>query len=158
MIKMNKNKFTGIIFLFLLITTFVCRAQNRPPMDDQREQIEAQKVAFITEKLQLAPEEIQRFLPLYHQYDKAKDEMVRTFFKAGKHFRPDDDSMTDKEATELADNYIKHAQNMLDLQKEYHLKFKEVLPPKKLLKLYNVEREFQRMLLKRLGERKMGRP
>ena len=55
-------------------------------------------------------------------------------------------------------NVIQSVDLLIDIAKEYHLKFKEILPPKKLLKLYNVEREFQRMLLKRLGERKMGRP
>ena len=127
-------------------------------MDEQREKIEAQKVAFITDQLQLTPEEAQKFWPVYNQFNTAKNEMAQSFFKGGKHFRPNDDNMTDKDAAELADNYIRHAQKMLDLQKEYHLKFKEILTPKKLLKLYNVEREFQRMLLKRLGERKMGRP
>lgn len=128
-------------------------------MDDQREKIEAQKAAFITEQLQLTAEEAQKFWPIYNQYNNSKEELTHGFFKDIRRFRPNDEAMTDKDASELADNYIRHAQKMLDIQKEYHLKFKEVLPPKKLLKLYNVEREFQRMLLKRLGERKMsGRP
>jgi ABC-type phosphate transport system substrate-binding protein len=154
---MNKSKLTAVLFFFLLITAFVCKAQNRPP-DDQREKIEAQKATFINEQLQLTPEEAQKFWPLYNQYNNSKGELTEAFFKDIRRFRPNDDAMTDKDASELADNYIRHAQKMLDIQKEYHQKFKEVLPPKKLLKLYNVEREFQRMLLKRLGEHKMGRP
>jgi hypothetical protein len=155
---MKKNNFSSLLFLLLLFTAFVSRAQNKPPTDDQREKIEAQKVAFITEQLQLTPEEAQKFWPVYNQYNNSKNDLAHDMFKGGKHFRPNDETMTDKEAADLADNYIRHAQKMLDIQKEYHLKFKEILPPKKLLKLYNVEREFQRMLLKRLGERKMGRP
>lgn len=155
---MNTNKLSGVLFLFLLISTFIVKAQNRPPQDDQREKIEAQKVAFITDQLQLTAEEAQKFWPVYNQFNNSKEELTHEFFKGIRRFRPNDDSMTDKDAAELADNYIRHGQKMLDIQKEYHLKFKEILPPKKLLKLYNVEREFQRMLLKRLGERKMGRP
>jgi hypothetical protein len=64
--------------------------------------------------------------------------------------------MTDKDASDLSDSYIKHAQKVVDLQKEFHGKLNNVLPPKKLLKLYNVERDFQRLLLQRLGERKPG--
>ncbi len=155
---MKNNKFSSFLFLLLLIVAFTGKAQNKPPFDDQREKIEAQKVAFITEQLQLTPEEAQKFWPVYSQYNNSKNELAHDFFKGGKRMRPNDETMSDKDAAELADNYIRHAQKMLDIQKEYHLKFKEILPPKKLLKLYNVEREFQRMLLKRLGERKMGRP
>ena len=155
---MKKNNFSSLLFLLLLFAAFVSRAQNKPPTDDQREKIEAQKVAFITEQLQLTSEEAQKFWPVYNQYSNSKEELTHEFFKGIRRFRPNDDAMSDKDAADLADNYIKHAQKMLDIQKEYHLKFKEILPPKKLLKLYNVEREFQRMLLKRLGERKMGRP
>jgi hypothetical protein len=155
---MKKNNFAGLLFLLLLITTSVCSAQNNRPPDDQREKIEAQKEAFITERLQLTSEEAQKFWPLYNQYNNSKEELTKLFFNDIRRFKPNDDAMSDKDASELADNYIRHAQKMLDIQKEYHLRFKEILPPKKLLKLYNVEREFQRMLLKRLGERKMGRP
>jgi hypothetical protein len=159
---MNKLQFLCLLLLVFFLNILTGKAQNRimgngPQPQPQRERIDAQKIAFITDQLQLTPDEAQKFWPVYNQFNTQKEDLTRDFMKGIFKFRNNEDAMTDKDAVELADSYIKHAQKMVDLQKEYHLKLKEVLPPKKLLKLYDVEREFQRLLLKRLGERKGGR-
>jgi len=154
---MNKLQVLFIAFVVFLIGIFTANAQNRNQGNGpQRARIDAQKVAFITDQLQLTPEEAQKFWPVYNQYNSQKEDQNRDFMQANQKFRKNEDAMTDKDATELSDSYIKHAQKMVDLQKEFHGKLKDVLPPKKLLKLYNVERDFQRLLLQRLGERKPG--
>ena len=155
---MNKLKILSLLFLAFLFNTFTVHAQNKDfGNGPQHERINAQKIAFITDKLQLTPEEAQKFWPVYNQFNAQKGDLNRDFMKGVFKFRKNEEAMNDKEASELSDSYIRHAQQMVDLQKEYHFKLKEVLPPKKLLKLYNVDREFQRLLLQRLGERKMGR-
>ncbi len=58
------------------------------------------------------------------------------------------DALTDKQAEELADQEIKHMQQMLDLKKEYHNKFKSVLTSKKLLKLYQADKDFKKDLVR----------
>lgn len=156
---MNKLQVYCLLLLVFLLNTLTGNAQERNfGNGPQRERIDAQKVAFITNQLQLTPEEAEKFWPIYNQFNDQKEDLNRDFMKGVFKFRKNEDTMTDKDAVEMADSYIRHAQKMVDLQKECHLKLKEVLPPKKLLKLYNVEREFQRLLLQRLGERKMGRP
>ena len=154
---MNKLQVLFIAFVVFLIGIFTASAQNRNQQNGpQRARIDAQKVAFITEQLQLTPEEAQKFWPVYNQYNSQKEDLNKDFMQLTQKFRKNVDAMTDKDASDLSDSYIKHAQKMVDLQKEFHGKMKDVLPPKKLLKLYNVERDFQRLLLQRLGERKPG--
>jgi len=154
---MNKLLVLCIALLVFMMNVLTGSAQNRKQGNGpQRERIDAQKVAFITDQLQLTPEEAQRFWPVYNQFNSQKEDMNRDFMQANQKYRKNEDTMTDKDATELSDSYIKHAQKVVDLQKEFHGKLKDVLPPKKLLKLYNVERDFQRLLLQRLGERKPG--
>jgi hypothetical protein len=153
---MNKLQVLCIALLVFLLNILTGNAQNRNFGNGPgRERIDAQKVAFITEQLQLTPEEAQKFWPVYNQFNAQKEDLNREFMKTSLKFRKNEDAMTDKDATDMGDSYIRHAQKMVDLQKEFHIKLKEVLPPKKLLKLYNVERDFQRLLLQRLGERKM---
>jgi hypothetical protein len=154
---MNKLEVLCLALMVFLLNSLTGNAQNRNFGNGPgRERINAQKVAYITEQLQLTPEEAQKFWPVYNLFNTQKEELTRDFMKTNMKFRKDEDTMTDKDANDMADSYIKHAQKMVDLQKEFHGKFKEVLPPKKLLKLYNVERDFQRLLLQRLRERKMG--
>ena len=67
------------------------------------------------------------------------------------------ETISDKEALEMADGQIIQAQQILDLRKKYHIEFKKVLPPKKLLKLYQAEKEFKKFLLKEIKERREDR-
>ena len=151
---MTKLQVLSLFLLIFLLNTLTGNAQNRKfGPAKQSERIDAQKVAFITDQLQLTPDEAQKFWPVYNQFNAEKEDLNKEFIQLNNKFRKNEDIMTDKDAVELSDSYIRHSQKMVDLQKEYHIKLKEVLPPKKLLKLYNVEREFQRLLLKRLGER-----
>ena len=154
---MNKLQVLCISLLVFLIGIFTANAQNRNQGNGpQRARIDAQKVAFITDQLQLTPEEAQKFWPVYNQFNSQKEDLNQDFMLTNQKFKKNFDTMNDKDASDLADSYIKHAQKVVDLQKEFHGKLKDVLPPKKLLKLYNVERDFQRLLLQRLGERKPG--
>ena len=143
--------FTPTFLLLLAFGTHQVYAQPaNGSKQSRKEKIEAQRVAFITDKLDLTSAEAQVFWPVYNEFDKKRHEMSKTF-----HGPPDGtekpmNDLSDKEATELADNQIIEAQKMLDLRKEYHAKFKSVLPPRKVLMLYDSEREFQKQLIDRL--------
>ncbi len=41
-----------------------------PDEEIRAEKIQSLKIAFITQKLQLTPDEAQKFWPVYNQYDK----------------------------------------------------------------------------------------
>jgi hypothetical protein len=143
----------------ILLTTATAVAQPGREMQHRHGQIEAQKIAFITKELELTPQEAQVFWPVYNEFD-AKRKALRDSFhtnavKADKTI----DELSDKEAAELADNQIIESQKLLDLRKEYHLKFKSALPIKKVLKLYEAERGFQKELLGQIrGNRGKGPP
>jgi len=117
---------------------------------ENHEKMEAQHAAFITQQLSLTPEEAKVFWPVYNEYDAKRHELRKTFRQTGDLNNPDFDKLTEKEASEMLDNQIIEAQKFLDLRKEYHAKFKSVLPAVKVLKLYNSEREFQKMLMDKM--------
>ena len=117
---------------------------------EQREKMEAQRVAFITQKLNLTPDEAKVFWPVYNEYDSKRHDLMKSFRGSGDHHKDDYDKLTEAEATQVLDNQIIEAQKFLDLRKEYHAKFKSVLPAVKILKLYDAEREFQKMLMEKM--------
>ncbi len=121
---------------------------------ERREKMEAQKIAFITKQLELTPDEAKVFWPVYNEYD-AKRLELRKSFKNKEDFDKDDiEKLSEKDAALMLDNQIIEAQKLLDLRKEYHAKFKAVLPAVKVLKLYNSEREFQKMLIEKIRQHK----
>ena len=126
--------------------------------DDQHKNIEAQRIAFITKELNLTPDEAKIFWPVYNEYDTKRHELKKSFKESGDFHKTDFDKLTEKEANQLLDNQIVEAQKFLDLRKEYHAKFKSVLPAVKVLKLYDAEREFQKMLMDKIRQHKQTPP
>ncbi len=121
----------------------------------KREKMEAQRVAYITQELKLTPAEAKAFWPIYDEYDAKRHELRKSFKNAEDLHKPEIDKLTEKEATQILDNQIIEAQKLLDLRKEYHAKFKSVLPAVKVLKLYDAEREFQKILIDKLRKNRV---
>lgn len=118
--------------------------------NDKRENIETLKIGFLTKKLDLTSEEAQKFWPVYNQYSDKLQEIRKkrrqNYHEAKKKF----DEMSDKEVEQAVDNEMADRQKELDLQREYHSKFKAVLPIKKVAKLYVAEEQFKMELLNKL--------
>ena len=149
-----------LLMLALLIQTGSAFAQqgrhrggqqgNQP--GERREKMEAQKIAFITKQLELKPDEAKVFWPVYNEYDAKRLELRKSFKKREDFDKDDIEKLSEKDAAQMLDNQIIEAQKLLDLRKEYHAKFKAVLPAVKVLKLYNSEREFQKILIEKIRQ------
>ncbi len=145
---MKKHK---IAWMLLVATLFplAMRAQDR----QRAERINAQRVAFITEKLQLTPEEAQRFWPVYNEYRKKRMKLEEEKARLVRSYSSSGGSLTDEEAEKLGDRYVALEKQQADLLVEYHQKFKKVLPPKKVLMLYKAEKQFTAYLLRQIRDR-----
>lgn len=109
------------------------------------EKVEALKVSFITQKINLTTTEAQSFWPLYNEFnDKVKS--LRKNFRA--QYGPITEFKSDKEADEYLNAETKLKQNEVDLQKEYFEKFKKVLGAKKTAMLRKAEEEFKIQIIK----------
>lgn len=145
--------------LILLILPVMLMAQRGPGpgYGQNRERIEAQKIAFLTEKLELTPAEAQVFWPVYNEFNAKREQIIESFRKRHKELRNMDEVvLSEEEAAGLADQELVEAQQLLDLRKTYHAKFKSVLPATKVLKLYRAEDNFKRVLLNHLREGRGG--
>lgn len=126
--------------------------------DMKREKIQAQKIAFITDKLELSPEVAQKFWPVYNEAQKMKEQEMKEFRKNNdvKDMRLEE--LSDEELTEIADNMILHQERMNDIDKTYHAKYKSILSPKQMVLLYESEKEFKFFLLRQLREHQKPGP
>ena len=146
-----RNVFSAALLSLIVLPMMQVNAQPGPGTKKARmEKIEAQRVAFITDRLDLTPSEAQAFWPVYNEYDAKRHELSKSFHKAPPGEEKPIEEMTEKEASEVADDQLVEAQKLLDLRKEYHAKFKSVLPVKKVIMLYDSERDFQKQLIDRL--------
>lgn len=124
-----------------------------PPEPPRKEKVEAMRIGFLTQKLGLTSEEAQKFWPVYNEFQKKRDELHQKRREERKGRKEDLDSLTDKQVEAMVDSEMGFRQKNLDLEKEFHGKFKSVLPIKKVAKLYRAEEQFTHRLLDEISER-----
>ena len=119
------------ILLFVLL---VLQSHLAPAQDGRR--LEAVKIAYLTRRLDLSPEEAQRFWPIYNQYS---DEMLRARQDAKLNNTPE----------------ITLEENLLNIRKKYNVEFNKALPPDKVNNFYRAEKEFGNFVQKEMERRQL---
>jgi len=94
-----------VLLLVAISTVAVAQPQNA------REKIEAAKIALITERLNLTPEQAQKFWPVYNEYSKKQQELRRTFENAKRDHNAQ--TATDEETKKLLDLGMKTKEQAL---------------------------------------------
>ena len=124
-----------LLILFVVLGSFaVVKAQDGG--ENRAEKIQSLKIAFITQKLELTPDEAQKFWPVYNQYQ------------------------TDVQNLQLDrknGNVIEDEEKLLDIRKRYLSSFEKIIGPQKTNKLFNAERDFRAILIRRLQNRNQQR-
>ena len=123
-------------------------AQNTP----QQKDIEARHIGFITNELQLTPEEAQTFWPVYNRYHGELETLRKKHATDLLAAKVNFDSYTDDQVSKLIDDEMNYRQSELDLQRKYSAAFKKVLPVKKVARFYRAEQQFKINLIRDLKQ------
>lgn len=152
--KMMKT--TGFVSIILLFAG-MASAQKGQRMMDKKDKAEAMKIGFITNKLNLSEDEAKRFWPVYNQYQDELSSLRQKRRGDRREAKQDFDQLSDKEVEKVVDDEIVFRQSELDIIKKYHAQFKQVLPIKKVARLYQAEEDFKKELLRQLKDRRDAR-
>lgn len=124
------------------------------PSKERLQNIQNAKIAFLTEKLELTPEQSQKFWPVYNQLETEREALR----DKGRAFRGENlEGMSDAEIKVALNNRFSYRQSELDLDKQYMDKFLRVISVRQLATLYRSEREFTKVLLKKLDAERTAR-
>ncbi len=148
-----------VIFLIIILPTLVFARQGRGGERNSRdrEKIETHKIAFITEKLELTPEEAEKFWPVYNS-NRKKVEKEQKAFKEKNGYNPDGIlSLTGQEANDFLEAQLEHNQKMVDMKKKFYTNLLDILSPQKNLRLFEAEKEFRIALMRRVAGNEKGR-
>ena len=143
------KKYLLFSVVFFCITTFSVAQRQERQGGDRKNRMESYRIAYITEKLDLSPEEAQRFWPVYNNF---RDELkvIRKDAKGQKAI----EDMTDSEAEIAISSNFEREEKVAALKKEYVKKLKGVIPSKKIAKLQQVEQDFKKEVLQRMKDRR----
>lgn len=121
----------------------IAQSPAQHPKPASRERIEAQRIAFITQKLQLTPDEAAKFWPIYNEHkDQLKD--MRDDFE-----RPDIANVSEDEARAIIERHLQQEEKRLEMKRTLFTRLRSVIGSKKVLMLQAAEKEFNRELLRK---------
>ncbi len=146
-----KNIFLITLILGSMVT--VVFAQNGERMHRGEERIKSLRIAFLTEKLELTPEESEKFWPIYREMSSK----LRALKKDGRKKVEGLKEMSDQEAEAFIKNHFEIEEKVLTTKREYFEKLRTAIPPRKIAMLEPLEKRFKQRLLNRVSKGKRGR-
>jgi hypothetical protein len=135
-----KKKFVLLIGAILLFA-FAGYAQNKEAPDFEK--FKSQKIAFLTEKMNLSPKEAQDFWPVYNEFEKLRIELQQHRRELEQKTRDENVTLTDQEIIKTTRDIAATFKKEADLSTTYNEKFLKILPPQKVLQLYRAENQFR---------------
>ncbi len=146
--KRYRNTF-ALLLLFIGVVSTTAQAQRRS--EEEIKKIQDAKVAIITNRLNLTPEQSTGFWPMYNEYSQRRREIHRAQRKII------NDKKAEGQTDEAVLSNLKEVQELrqkeLDLEKEYQNKFLKVITASQVIELYKAERTFNDMLIQRLKQK-----
>lgn len=124
-----------LLIVAFLTGTLAVNAQDNHK--ERSEKIQALKIAFITQKLELSTEEAQKFWPVYNRYETELRQAISE--------------------RKLGGDAIDNEEKILNVKKKYRTEFNNVIGQPKTNLLFNSEREFRGILMRQL-KNKQGQP
>lgn len=151
---MRKIKFISVLTIAIIFSFGInSNAQSKGKM----EQLKSLKIGFITEALELNPDEATDFWPIYNLHQEKIHKLYHQNRAIRHELKPENfASMSDTKATELLDKILKTDKDIYIEKEAMFENLKTVLPPKKVIKLHKAENEFSRKILEQYRKRKEG--
>ena len=117
-----------------------------------RERVRAEKVAFLTEQIDLTESEAQVFWPIYNQLQNEQRESFEAVRKAYEAMEKGvNEGKTGKEMEKLVEAYVDAKDKNEGIETKYLNKLMKALPAEKVARYYVAEEKFRHQQIGRLG-------
>lgn len=147
----------------IAILTFTLTGLNAQEKgkNDWQDRWKAEKIAYITDAVNLTSEEAEKFWPVYNKCESEKKNSFKAVMDA---YKALEDAInagkSENELKLLLDKYIDSQEFGKEIERKYVAEYRKILSDKKIAKLYIAEESFRRQQIHRLhkndnkGERK----
>ena len=156
MINFKEEIMKKIILLAFLLGSVVGLAQNNVQATEQarenaKAKLDAARIALITERLNLTPEEAQAFWPLYNEYSEQRRQIQMQFRNQRQGMNLD--NLSEEQQKQFLQQQMERKQKQLNLENSYSEKMLRVINVKQMMALKKAEDDFRTMILRRIEQR-----
>jgi len=148
-----------ITLIIVALATSALFAQEKSPKTMVQDRLN-----YMKENLSLSSKESQSFWSVYEQYlndemktmDAYRKNLEKQGIKLGAPGTNKEiiEKLTDKQLTYLQDQKFELRKNLLDLETTYYKKYKNILTPRHLQDLYNLEYKYKKVVTQKRKEAK----
>jgi hypothetical protein len=146
---MKKTIFLTAVFSFLILFSNAQDEQHKARWEKYR----SEKISFLTDKMEMSPAEAQKFWPVYNELEKMRWEAQKTRRDLEMKVNDTKATLSKKEATQLTRDFTGSMEKEGALLVRYNEEFLKILPPEKVLKLYQAENEFRMYMIQKFRDR-----
>lgn len=163
---MKRITTTSLALILLIAATVRLSAQGQGQgqglgqgaMQGEGEKLTAYKIAFFTKNLNLTPAEAEKFWPLYNDFSARKNKLQADRLLLMRYAAQNEANMSEGEIASTADKLTQSFADEASMVVSFNENLKKVLPPAKVIKLYQVENQYKQQLLRELNQRRQGAP
>jgi len=146
--------YKAFVLLMLTMLSLGAQSQNARRLPVVRERILQAKLVEIRRSLNLDQAIMQRLRPIYIEYEReisgVNTNNQRRLMSANT------DTLTAQEAERLVMAQLENAKRLIDIREKYYHKFKTVLTPQQIVRLYQTEAQIRQKVTQELRRRSMG--
>ena len=140
------------VLTLICLSIFFSWSLSAQRPSESREKIKALKIAYLTEQLNLTPQEAEKFWPIYNAHDEEHNSLrykTRLAYKEAIEQNKSVDNISEKEAQKIILLKLETDKKIYESQSKFIAKVKKVLSYKKIMKLQVAEMEFGRKLMRK---------
>lgn len=128
------------------------RAEALEAIQFTRADIASARQVLVTQAMDLTPEEMQGFWPLYRDYRLEAAKVGDRILNLIVGYADSYENLTDEVADQLLTEFMKIEQARARLKAKYLPKFKKVLPSRKVARFYQLENKLDILILAEMAE------
>jgi hypothetical protein len=114
------GKVTSLVALAVVLSSSVAYGQSEKYVELMREDLKTEKVAIVTEAMQMTDDQSSVFWPIYREYDLERSKLGDRRLALIKNFADNFEMMTDDTAKKIANDSFKLREDRLKLKKKYY--------------------------------------
>ncbi|MCU0379245.1 MAG: hypothetical protein MUC78_13405 [Bacteroidales bacterium] len=150
------KKVLFIISILTFVTLTGAKGQGMGQTDNEK--LTAYKIAFFTQRLNLTAAEAEKFWPVYNDYSAKKNKTQLDRISLMRYASQNEANMSDTELTSTADKLAQSFIEEANLTVSFTKEIQKVLPPVKVIRLFQIENQYKQQLLRELNQRRQGQP
>ena len=150
------NRFVAVLLSLLIAFPLLGQQNKKQEEKSFREKVEATKVAYFTEKLNLTPQEAQVFWPVYNKWWSERQEAYKKVHESVDAIvkLEEKGGYSDPQMKKLINQYAQNLALEAEIFDMYVDEFYKILPTEKVAKIFVAEKGFRDILTKMWREKK----